>query len=1442
MKVLYYISVLTLFTAGLLRKEARESVAAPQVITVFAGNDQTICVNQSLTISSLGATIAGDVSNGDWITFGDGRFQPGNLLTVRYAVAQQTGVQYVPGPNDKALGFFRLMLISDAPVGGTPQQKVTDEVTVSFQSAPPIFCSSGFNLSLSETCTQKVDATMLTSNPVPPYTNYVITLYNADNSVIPGNVLTKAHIGKEITFKLGHLCTSNTCWGKFTVSDYYPPVFACRNDTLKCTRSISPDSVGLPLPSGAYADTIINKKYIIKSWDACSDVTLEFKDEVVKGDCSDDVDKRITRKWKATDASGNSSTCHQLIVVKKIKLSEVTFPPHYDGHDKPAFECLDTFPMLASGFPSPDTTGIPGTGACGNLQYTMTDVKFSLCGSSYKVARNWFVIDWCTSESLSKNQIIHVNDSRGPQVSCIDSLALETGPYSCGTDLELVPDPESVSDCSEIQVDVQLLTNAGQPLDQFLTEQGGQSYFFGLPVGVYRLVYTATDACGNTGECVTVVTVSDKTTPYVVCDEITKVALDNTGKGRLMAQSLDDGSTDNCGIATYKVRKMTDNCGFGTAWGDYVDFCCAEIQNPVMVALEVTDIYGNKNTCMVEVRVEDKLGPALTCPPNITLACTDIYDLNNLDVFGKVVTRPADVRNIYVNNLYHNGLAGKDGLATDNCGVTVTQSYTHNITCHTGQIRRKFVAMDGTGKKDSCTQIITILNPDPFDAGDITWPPNYTGTGCKSSQTGPDITGKPLLKNVQCGSIASSYEDQPFYIADGACLKIIRTWTVVDWCQFSGTGTAGKFGPYVQVIKLHNTDKPYFAQACRDTVVCSYDPACATGLLTLTKTAGDDCTDRADLVWRYEIDVNNNGTTDSIGHSNLIQAELPLGIHRIVWTVSDQCGNTTSCAEIVTIRDCKKPTPYCVSSLTITLMQATGTNTIWARDFDQGSSDNCTDAEDLIFTFGEDRPVQDKLGIEHYFEGQGVSSTQARYEAGLAQRWIPGTRSSGIWLDCDDIPNGREARKNVMMTVTDEYGNRDFCSVELVIQDNADHCPDVVTSATVSGRILTENNKVIKDVAVFYNGVETQGNVTINNATGVYATPPLEITRDYTVRPSLGGDPLLGVSTIDLVKIQRHILGLDLFDSPYKHIAADVNGSASVTASDLVELRKLILGVTDRFPKSLPPWVFVKKNGGIPDPAVPFQYYDKIETEPLMADVTDADFTAVKLGDVNLSAVNLDENHTDKRSNETIMLHMSHRYEGGIDYLDFSFDESISPDGLQLFLDMGHMAGQYYDSYREGFSMPVTSDHHVSEGGFAFVMFGAAPGQITPGRKVLTIRMEAWAGQYPQLDKTRVSEVYVNGSGRKILLIPEKAATGFSLMHNPVYDRLYLRSHGDENIGDLDYQIFNADGKQINAGYLSGINENELAIDLPQGLRPGLYVVKLTAKQATTTLKFILIR
>lgn len=122
----------------------------------------------------------------------------------------------------------------------------------------------------------------------------------------------------------------------------------------------------------------------------------------------------------------------------------------------------------------------------------------------------------------------------------------------------------------------------------------------------------------------------------------------------------------------------------------------------------------------------------------------------------------------------------------------------------------------------------------------------------------------------------------------------------------------------------------------------------------------------------------------------------------------------------------------------------------------------------------------------------------------------------------------------------------------------------------------------------------TNGKYSLENASGLPVAP------FYLATPNKNNDPLNGVSTFDLLQINKQILGIELFDKPWQFIAADANNSGTISTFDIVELRKLILGIYDTLPNA-PSWVFT-----------PAQDTMNSNTCPAI--------TALKKGDVNGNA------------------------------------------------------------------------------------------------------------------------------------------------------------------------------------------------------------------------------
>jgi lysyl endopeptidase len=117
-----------------------------------------------------------------------------------------------------------------------------------------------------------------------------------------------------------------------------------------------------------------------------------------------------------------------------------------------------------------------------------------------------------------------------------------------------------------------------------------------------------------------------------------------------------------------------------------------------------------------------------------------------------------------------------------------------------------------------------------------------------------------------------------------------------------------------------------------------------------------------------------------------------------------------------------------------------------------------------------------------------------------------------------------------------------------------------------------------------------------------------------------------GVSIIDLIAIQRHILTVDLLDTPYALLAADVDGTGDISVLDLIFIRKVILGIDLEFP-GRPLWQFYPENLTFDDPDDPFgtSIPDVFNINNFPGSITDQNFIGVKTGDVN-GDVDLDNN------------------------------------------------------------------------------------------------------------------------------------------------------------------------------------------------------------------------
>lgn len=1154
-------------------------------------------------------------------------------------------------------------------------------------------CNANTNISLDNTvgnCQAVVTVDMVADVSACPLGTFEVILTGADGVVIPNATITGAHVGQTIEVAVVDTDSNNKCWGNIFVEDKLPPVLDC---------SIVPTDMNC----FNYAD------FTPTATDNCDVNVSVFKvkpDSVVVNNCddpavSDEVLKTIYTFWVATDEQGLSSeVCmFEFSIVRIEDFDDVLSPANLLLQNTTHLECDSVYNKLPNGLPSPFDlvvdgqptvygTGVPTINGVDlfpnafqdcNLLVDYVDTELPPIGCAKKIMRRWNIYEWSCSNpqrDTSLIQMIEIVDSEGPVVSCPADYTVSTNGSSCEASV-LLPAIEAVDNCSTQD---QLTYGVSYGLGQPLNTNGG---LVQLQLGENLITYTVYDECLNLTSCTVTITVADNTPPVVICDQFTVVALTSDGCAYVPASVFDDGSYDECTDVTLTVRRMDNGVPCETnsscteeddeLFDGYVRFCCVDQTNTdLMVVLRATDANGNYNDCMVNVEVQDKLAPTISCPADMTVNCDFPFDESNLAAFFG------------------------EAIVNDNCGV-IEPNDALNLNglnqCNIGIAYRTIsIGTPGTDNYSFCTQEITFIAIDKFNDGvldsqpdtDITWPLDALMEGCEDP-TGNEYLPSNLPATMQfptytegaCDLVGANYEDQifPFNNPNGdACFKIVRTWTVIDWCQFITTSSGGTTYPswtHVQIIKVNDSEGPDEIVTTGPASMCTFDSECADGAIELGASTTDECTMLLDWAYTIYTDGDNDDKLDDIlivnnvaqsfsgNASNSIDASgtYPIGTHKVLYTFSDKCGNITSKEFIFSIVNCKAPTAYCHNGLAVDLMEdgdGSGTVQMWATDLDAGSSHPCN--YEVYISF-------DSI----------VVSTATAVADGIVDA------GNGIFLE---VNNGREFTcddlgdnfVNVWAGVLTPEGNviQSYCIATLNVQDNMGSCTTEV-EMKVEGSISTTSDVELQNAEVQLLGSDLDA--TMTNESGNYAFPAMPMGGSYSVSALKNDDYINGVSTLDLVMIQRHILELETLGSPYKMIAADINNDEDISASDLLVLRKLILGSITELPNN-GSWRFIDANYTFADPTDPFgnNLPESIDIEVLDSDMN-IDFIAVKVGDINENATaNLkDQSASSVRSEKSVSMKVANQnFEAGnLVVVPVTISEEMIATGIQFTIETG---------------------------------------------------------------------------------------------------------------------------------------------------------------------------
>ena len=350
------------------------------------------------------------------------------------------------------------------------------------------------------------------------------------------------------------------------------------------------------------------------------------------------------------------------------------------------------------------------------------------------------------------------------------------------------------------------------------------------------------------------------------CTQRFSITYDNTNPSLhcpddFSVQCLEDVPTCNANNAT-----ATDNCDMDVdiscMQGDLMgDACGGTISN----TYTATDDCGNTSSCEQIITVEDNTPPTIMCPYDFTVQC--VSEVPACD---------------YPNEAY----------ATDNCDddveLSCMQGDLEGGVCG-GTVTRIYTATDDCGNTATCSRVITVNDNTP------------------PSIICPDDFSVDCLEGIpECNPNDAMATDNCDMELEVSCMQSGLTGDICGGSPITNTYTAmddcGNTASCEQSITIDDNTPPKISCPDGFSVECLEDvPDCNVDDVTAT----DNCD--------MEVDVSctQDDATGSSCEGQIINT----------YTATDDCGNTNTCEQIITISDTTPPSIKCPADFSIECLE-----------------------------------------------------------------------------------------------------------------------------------------------------------------------------------------------------------------------------------------------------------------------------------------------------------------------------------------------------------------------------------------------------------------------------------------------------------------------------------------------------------------------------------------
>ena len=515
---------------------------------------------------------------------------------------------------------------------------------------------------------------------------------------------------------------------------------------------------------------------------------------------------------------------------------------------------------------------------------------------------------------------VTIEDTEAPTISCPAAISVGTTAPLCGAAVNFAVNGQ---DNCAVQVSTSL--------------PSGHVF----AVGTTTVNATAIDPSGNSAACSFTVTVSDDDAPSALCNNV-GVVLDANGQGSITVAQVNNGSSDNCGIASLTLSNSSYTCANTGANS---------------VTLTVVDLSGNSSSCTANVTVVDINPPAITCPANISVnndagvcgasvsynasatdncsasvalsiasgslfpvgttpvAATATDPSGNTSTCAFTVTvsdneAPAAVCQNVTLSLNANGFAGIsaediDGGSTDNCGINgLSASQTVFNCANTGANTVILTVTDIYGNVSTCSATVTIVD----DIAPVASCPANISVNNDAGQCGAAVSYNPTASDNCSATVAVSIASGSFFAVGTTGVSVVAT------------DPSGNTGTCAFTVTVSDNEAP--AAICQNVTV-------------VLDAAGQGSTTAAAI---------NNGSTDNCAIASISASPTSftcanVGANTSTLTVTDIHGNSSTCTATVTVVDNTAPVAQC-QSITINI-GSSGSVGVTAAQIDNGSNDAC---------------------------------------------------------------------------------------------------------------------------------------------------------------------------------------------------------------------------------------------------------------------------------------------------------------------------------------------------------------------------------------------------------------------------------------------------------------------------------------------------------------------